>query len=305
MKFRPRVGRIVAALVAPLLLASVPVQASASLRAMPWGANHVFGNTSCRLIATHDAGAIGTSRCPGVRPGAATYIRLGKNLLGACTLNFIFKGRDGYTYAGTAGHCVKESNYEKKWTGYTGPKAYYNPYGPPYSNYMAYMGNYAYGVLNSAKDFALIRLKPGLKANPKMCYFGGPDGVYQKHEVGPALLKQFGNGIYWGQHYPARTHLAPTMMDPDGFFALGMAGPGDSGSGVLNQAGEAVGVLVAGVDSRVVGVATPSDVPWISAAIFITRLDVQVKRAEKVLRTRLTLRSATVAPTTLSAPNLP
>ena len=27
-----------------------------------------------------------------------------------CTLNFIFNGSDGYTYAGTAGHCYNETS---------------------------------------------------------------------------------------------------------------------------------------------------------------------------------------------------
>jgi hypothetical protein len=306
VKLGSRVGRVLVVVAAPLLLvASAPAPAGAAdPPPVRPGPEHTFSDMSCRLISTRYAGPVGNGRCPGVRPGAATYAIVGKRTLGVCTLNFIFKGRDGYTYAGTAGHCVSSSNYEKKWPGYTGKRAYYNPYGPPHANYRAYMGNYAYGVYNDTKDFALIRLKPGLKANPKMCYFGGPDGMYTKHEPGPALLKQFGNGVYWGSRLPARTHVAPTMIEKDGFFALGQAGPGDSGSGVINASGQAVGVLVAGIDLRAVFAVTgyPGVVPWVSAAIHITRLDVQLARAQKVLRTRLTLLGANVSP--LSAPTL-
>jgi hypothetical protein len=135
VRISSRLARIVIVLVAPLLLVvSVPAHAT-SAPANPSGAEHTFGDTSCRLIATRYAGAIGTGSCPGIRPGAITYKRISKTIIGVCTLNFIFKGRDGYTYAGTAGHCITESyNFERKWPGYTGPKAYYNPYGPPYNN---------------------------------------------------------------------------------------------------------------------------------------------------------------------------
>jgi SAM-dependent MidA family methyltransferase len=47
--------------------------------------------------------------------------------------------------------------------------------------YVAWNGNrigeFAYAILQDPKDFALIRLDPGVAANPQMCHFGGPTGV--------------------------------------------------------------------------------------------------------------------------------
>jgi hypothetical protein len=312
VRIASRLARVLLVGLVPLVLVpSIPTNATAS-HTVAARAKHNVADTSCGIKPVRYAGLTGKGSCPGVRPGGNVYWyeKQGKRTyVGNCTLNFIFTGRDGYTYAGTAGHCISTSQYEKKWPGYTGRKAYYNPYGPPYNNqrYLSLMGTFAYGILRDGtggvlpvRDFALIRLKPGLKANPKMCYFGGPDGIYTKHDPGPALLKHFGNGIYWGKNRPARTHLAPTMIHPDMVQAFGMAGPGDSGAGVINGAGEAVGVLVAGIDLRMVFAISgyPTSVPWVSASIFITRLDVQLARAQKVLRTRLSMRSAKVSPFT-------
>ena len=106
-------------------------------------------------------------------------------------------------------------------------------------------------------------------------------------------------GFYWGDTYPARTFVAPTMAETDSFLFEGAGGPGDSGSCMINQQGEAVGVLVAGLDPRVAGVdptVWPAGVPWPSLLLMGTRLDVQLARAQKVRRTVLRLQNADVAP---------
>ena len=241
---------------------------------------HVFKGVPCDLIEpAPNAAPFGTTPCRGVRPGGLIRVPAG-----ACSLNFIFRGSDRNIYAGTAGHCViTKPPAEKRYTGLRAPSVS--------DQYGSWIGNFAYAVLNDTKDFALVRLNRGVKYSPRMCHFGGPDGMYQKHDLGPAILRQYGNGIYWGETLPARTLLAPTMSDPDIVFAAGEGGPGDSGSGVINAAGEAVGVLVAGVDCRSTGTCVDG-LPWLSSLIVITRLDVQLKRAEKVLGIKLTLLGA-------------
>src|SRR5205085_11992013 len=48
-----------------------------------------------------DAAAVGSGRCPGVRPGGRVLTQIGD-----CTFNFLFRAPDGTRYMGTAGHCV-------------------------------------------------------------------------------------------------------------------------------------------------------------------------------------------------------
>jgi hypothetical protein len=132
-----------------------------------------------------------------------------------------------------------------------------------------------------------------------MCHFGGPDGMYAKHDPGPVPVHHYGNGVYWGEAMPARTHLALSRADPDIVYLIGEGGPGDSGSGIIDLNGEAVGVLVAGLDCRGVyqatGLQTCSEgAPWLSSLIIVTRLDVQLKRAEKVLKTKFNILSASI-----------
>ncbi|MEA2932229.1 MAG: hypothetical protein QOI56_1014, partial [Actinomycetota bacterium] len=58
----------------------------------------------CRLIATATVAALaGAGACPGVRPGAVVLTPVGQ-----CTLNFLWRGSDGRSYIGTAGHCLLE-----------------------------------------------------------------------------------------------------------------------------------------------------------------------------------------------------
>jgi hypothetical protein len=275
---------LVALFVAGLLgLTVIPAQAMLGAHVAPAAARpHVFKGVPCRLIApAPNAAPVGTTACPGVRPGGIVRVPAGM-----CSLNFVFRGNDRRTYVGTAGHCVVlKAPAEKKYSGDRAP--------PAFDQYGRSIGNFVYGVLNDTKDFALIRLNPGVKYSPKMCHFGGPDGMYQKHEPGPSILRQYGNGIYWGDTLPARTLVAPTMIDPEIVYAVGEGGPGDSGSGVINAAGEAVGVLVAGVDCRATGTCVPGT-PWLSSLMVITRLDSQLKRAQQVMKIKLTMLSATV-----------
>jgi hypothetical protein len=47
------------------------------------------------------AAPVGTTACPGVRPGAIVNSDVGQ-----CTFNAAFSGSDGRLYIGTAGHCI-------------------------------------------------------------------------------------------------------------------------------------------------------------------------------------------------------
>ena len=270
---------IVALLAAALGLLVMPI---APAGGAPAGTsdNWTLDGTPCQLIEVPTAAPVGTGTCPGVRPGAIVNSDTGQ-----CTFNFLFAGSDGQRYMGTAGHCILGESPiggdvgERSWAPGTGPEA-------RDANDQR-IGEFAYAILQDPKDFAVIRLDPGVAASPQMCHFGGPTGTNADLTNSAVVLHHFGNGIAIGSVLPARTHLAPSTPDPDHVFANGVALPGDSGSGVISADGRAVGVLVTvGVHTSTLGV--PTD----AGTIGITRLAPQEARAEQVLGLTLTLQTA-------------
>jgi hypothetical protein len=266
---------IVLALVGSLIL-SPGADASPARRFGNW----TLDGVPCNLIQVPTAAPVGTGTCPGVRPGAIVNSDVGQ-----CTFNFLFQGTDGNRYMGTAGHCILGESPiggdvgEQSWAAGSGPVAT--------DADGARIGEFAYAILQDPKDFALVRLDPGVVASPQMCHFGGPTGTNSDLTTSPVVLEHFGNGVAIGSVLPARTHLALSMPDPDHVFANGAALPGDSGSGVISADGRAVGVLVTiGVHTGSIGLTTDA------GFIGITRLAPQEARAEQVLGVGLTLVTA-------------
>jgi hypothetical protein len=232
----------------------------------------------CRPIPVSGSAVIGGGTCPGVRPGA-----LVQTSIGYCTMNFLFTNPAGERFIGTAGHCILDENVggETAWPGATGPGATaFDGAGRSYP-----IGRFVYAVLRDPKDFALIKLSPGIAANPVMCHFGGPIGINTDLTDAATVLHHYGNGIGLASTVPARTEVATSMANADHVYAQGAAILGDSGSGVVDDAGRAVGVLVTvgghfggasvrGVDSGFIG---------------ITRIGPQIDRASRLLRTRFAL----------------
>jgi hypothetical protein len=215
--------------------------------------------------------------CRGVRPGAMVLMPGAQ-----CTFNFVFRGSDRQTYIGTAGHCpLLDVDGEKRWTGYAGPYAA--------DGGGRTIGHFVYAVLGSANglispiDFGLIRLNPDTRWSAQMCYFGGPDGMYTRHEPTPLVVEFFGNSPAYRDVLPARSGLAPDTTDAYAVDAFMPVAHGDSGSGVIDQAGEAVGVLSEGV-----GVDGPNGAV-VGQPSVLSRLDVGVARAERALHIKLAL----------------
>ncbi|HEX2359312.1 MAG TPA: hypothetical protein VHH72_05815 [Solirubrobacterales bacterium] len=208
--------------------------AVAAAPAVAAGPSFTLGGKPCKLIEVPAAAPVGTGTCPGVRPGAIVNSEAGQ-----CTMNFLFTGSDGRRYVGTAGHCILGESPiggdvgEESWAPGSGPEAT--------DGVGNRIGEFAYAVLQDPKDFALVRLDPGVEASPQMCHFGGPTGVNSDITSSPTVLQHFGNGLGIGSVLPARTHIALSMPDPDHVFATGGAAPGDSGSGVISSDGRAVG----------------------------------------------------------------
>jgi hypothetical protein len=266
------------------LLGLVPVTGTSGLLGIgdPAGSWTLDGK-ACDLIEVNVAAPVGVGTCPGVRPGAIVNSDTGQ-----CTLNFLFQGGDGRRYIGTAGHCILGESPiggdvgEESWAPGTGPQAS--------DASGARIGEFAYAILQDPKDFALIRLDPGVASNPQMCHFGGPTGINSDTPGldAPTVLQIFGNGVGIGTVLPARSMLALGMPDADHVYAQGVVLPGDSGSGVTSADGRAVGVAVTtGVHSSSVGTSGID-----AGEVGITRLAPQVARAQSVLGTSLTLLTA-------------
>lgn len=233
----------------------------------PAGAAPVIGTSAdcddLQLVLYGEGDPVATGTCPGVRPGAYVGTEGG----GGCTFNFVYDGfgPDGASlgrYIGTAGHCVTDGGGPVVWADGEGPKAF--------DSEDRHIGNYVFAVNDGDRDFAVIKLLPGVEANPEMCHWGGPTGVFTELPDEQVELKHFGQGIGMGETIPARTAWAPRMTSPDTTRAWGVVTFGDSGSGVITAAGEAVGVAVT------IGFGSSSDE---EGTIGITRLAPQLELA--------------------------
>jgi hypothetical protein len=205
---------------------------------------------------------------------------------GQCTFNFLFQGSDGRRYIGTAGHCILGDDPlggdagERSWAPGAGPEARDGDGNR--------IGEFAYAILEDAKDFAVIRLDPGIAANPQMCHFGGPTGVNTDQGADPVMLHHFGQGVGGGSVLPTRSALAAGIPDADHVYAAGAVVPGDSGSGIISADGRAVGVIVTtGLPTGSVGTGGLD-----AGSMGVTRLAPQVARAEQVLGHDLHLEEA-------------
>jgi hypothetical protein len=174
---------------------------------------------------------------------------------------------------------VKGSAGEKLWPKGGGPQA---------KTGGKRVGEFAYAVLEDPKDFALIRLDPDVEASPEMCHFGGPTGIFEGHSPDTTVVEYYGNGVLIGSVLPARSGVAVGVPNPDHLYAMGVALPGDSGSGVISSDGRALGVLVTtglhgfGFDENGVDFGTMG----------ITRIVPQIARASEALGISLELVTA-------------
>lgn len=247
------------------------------------GAPFTLGGQPCSLIpvpAANGAAPVALGSCDGVRPGG----RLETDI-GLCTFNFLFRAPDGTRYIGTAGHCILGSGPladeagEKLWPKGGGPQA---------KTGGERIGEFAYAVLEEPRDFALIRLDPGVEASPEMCHFGGPTGILEGLHPDPVVLEYWGNGVGIGSVLPGRSGVAGGIPHPDHVYGAGVALPGDSGSAVITSDGLAVGVLVTtglhgfGYDENGLDFGT----------IGITRLGPQLADAQQALGTPLEMLTA-------------
>jgi hypothetical protein len=204
------------------------------------------------LIAGGSASGAHAAHSGTVHPGVQTFTGGGQ-----CTANFVF--RDGSaTYIGQAAHCSGTGG-STAVNGCTSPSL---PLGtsvtvagasrPGTLVYNSWLTMQARGETDAAtclyNDFALVRLDPSDvgKVDPTVPGFGGPTGVGGA-AVG-ATVYSYGN---------SSLRLGVTQLSPKQGVVVLIAGggwsrtvytvtpgiPGDSGSGFMNGAGQAIGVL--------------------------------------------------------------
>ena len=274
---------VLAALVMPLAASAGSGTASTQNHpAVVSASSFTLGGAKCSLIGVPVADGklpVGVGTCPGVRPGGVIHTEVGQ-----CTMNFLFETPAHERFIGTAGHCILG---EGPVADRAGEKTWRKGEGSVVKDGTGHrIGEFAYAVLQDPKDFALIRLDPGVESSPEMCDFGGPTGINDDMTGDPTVLQYFGNGVAIGTALPARSAVALGLPNADHVYAAGLALPGDSGSAVISDDGRAVGVLVT-VGVHGFGVDGNGGVDF--GTVGITRIAPQMKRAADALGIQLSM----------------
>jgi hypothetical protein len=173
-----------------------------------------------------------------------------------CTMNFVFT--DGTSsYIGTAGHCAGSGR-----TVIAQVATRVDPTDTVFVTLAAIGSVVRSWNAGIGRDFALVRIDPAFKVVPGMAGALGPTGVFCGDPVGQPVM-HYGHGYIFfveqgnakfGEVIPDLTLLFD-FASPNGFNWVGYGLPGDSGSGVMNAAGLAVGDLTHGIS--VAGVPVP------------------------------------------------
>jgi hypothetical protein len=173
-----------------------------------------------------------------------------------CTMNFVFT--DGSSsYIGTAGHCVAGGRTVIAQIG-----TRVDPTDTTIVT-LAAIGQVAKSWNSGiGKDFALVKIDFGFKVVPGVAGGFGPTGVLCLDPVGQPVM-HYGHGyvFFVEQGNPKFGEVVPDLSllvkftTSNGFNWVGYGLPGDSGSGVMNDAGLAVGDLTHGIG--IAGVPVP------------------------------------------------
>jgi hypothetical protein len=219
-----------------------------------------------------DASAWAPEESATIHPGVMTFTNASSFLNGAsqCTANFVFTDSSGAVYLGQAAHC--SSTGEDTETNGCSTKSL--PIGTPiYSGELVnggvqngtLIGTLAYNSwlsMQAAKekdantcaynDLALIKIAASQvgNVNPTVPFWGGPNGLAPGVSATGERVFSYGNSIL---------RLGVSALSPKTGVSLGDQGetggwsqqlytvtpgiPGDSGSGFMNESGDALGVL--------------------------------------------------------------
>ncbi len=165
-----------------------------------------------------------------------------------CTMNFVFTDGTSY-YIGTAGHCVAGGR-----TVIAQIATRVDPTDTVIVTLAAIGSVVKSWNQGIGKDFGLVKINSGFKVVPGVAGGLGPTGVFCGDPVGQPVM-HYGHGyiFFVEQGYAKFGEVIPDLTllvkftTPDGFNWVGYGLPGDSGSGVMNDAGLAVGDLTHGI----------------------------------------------------------
>jgi hypothetical protein len=165
-----------------------------------------------------------------------------------CTMSFVFTDGTSY-YIGTAGHCGARGQ-----TVIAQIATRVDPTNTVIATLAAIGSVVKSWNAGIGKDFALVKIKSGFKVIPGMAGALGPIGVFCGDPVGQPVM-HYGHGyvFFVEQGDPKFGEVVPDLTllfkftTPDGYNWVGYGLPGDSGSGVMNDAGLAVGDLTHGL----------------------------------------------------------
>jgi S1-C subfamily serine protease len=108
------------------------------------------------------------------------------------------------------------------------------------------VGESIFGIDMGSLDFGLIRIDDHREeeVDPSVCHFGGPVAMATQRPAG-TLVHHFGNGTAFGETVQGRTGRVDHYSGGGSVMNFtGAASPGDSGSSVIDEEGNAVGILV-------------------------------------------------------------
>ena len=212
--------------------------------------------TKKRQQAT-ELNCLGTSP-PSVSPPSPFAVAAGACMVypHGCTMNFIFRDQSGANYIGTAGHCVQGGGSVVAQVA-----TRVDPTDTVIVT-LANIGSVAKRVNNGiGRDFAVVKIEAPFPVVPGMAGAAGPTGVFCGDPVGQPVI-HYGHGyiFFVEQGHPKVGEVIPDVSlifkpSAEGFNWVGYGLPGDSGSGVMNGAGLAVGDLTHGL--AVAGVPVP------------------------------------------------
>ena len=197
-----------------------------------------------------EVNCLGTSP-PSASPVSATAVSAGGCMIAphGCTLNFVFT--DGASkYIGTAGHCVAGG---RRVVAQVATRV--SPVDP--STLLVTLADIG-SVAKSwnagiGRDFALVKIDPSWAVVSGVGGALGPTGVFCGDPLGQPVM-HYGHGyiFFVEQGYAKFGEVIPDVSlifkpSAEGFNWVGYGLPGDSGSGVMNDAGLAVGDLTHGI----------------------------------------------------------
>ena len=220
------------------------------------------------LVASVLAGGLLTSATaapssPGFTSASAATIRPGvqtRTPAGQCTANFLFTDGSGAVYIGQSAHCAGKGG-SNQTNGCTTPSlplgtrvtvdGATRPGTMVYSSWVAMQRDRERDPFACAyNDFALVRLDPADvgRANPTVPVFGGPNGLDRDGTVPGERVVTYGNsslrlgltGLSPKRGYSLGSHADRWSHD---VYTVTPGVPGDSGSGVMDARGNAIGTL--------------------------------------------------------------